>query len=103
MRNILLLIGLMAMLFICVAGAMLASEIGTATDNAAPRLQQHTDQQAAAVCIGLNIFSCRTSQQNGPERGQAGESNPWPTIMLLTALIAPAVLAVGLSLQRQSS
>ena len=93
----LLTIGGLAMVFACLA---LIGLVGTAArDTAARALAEadNEDQRVTAVCIGLNIGSCRTTQTSTSTRPADGasEGNPWPVILLAVALICPLVVLLA--------
>lgn len=91
-----LTVGLLAILAGCLSLAMLVSQLsGAAVDKALSESNTpDTAQKVTAVCVGLNIGSCRTTQESTSTRapGLAGDGNPWPMIALATAVIAPLVL-----------
>lgn len=88
-----LTIGLLAILAGCLSLAVLVSQFsGGAVDKALSESDApDTAQRVTAVCVGLNIGSCRTAQES-TSKGIAGDGNPWPVIALATAVIAPLVL-----------
>lgn len=51
-------------------------------------------QRVTAVCIGLNIGSCRTSQASTATRPavDAGDGIPWPVKLFAVAVICPLLL-----------
>lgn len=91
-----LTVGLLAILAGCLSLAMLVSQLtGDAVDAALRETNTpDTAQRVTAVCVGLNLGSCRTTQESTSKRatGIAGDGNPWPMIALATAVIAPLVL-----------
>ena len=91
-----LTVGLLAILAGCLSLAMLVSQLTGGAVDAALRESSTPDpaQRVTAVCVGLNLGSCRTTQESRSERatGIAGDGNPWPMIALATAVIAPLVL-----------
>ena len=94
--QMLLTIAGLAMVFACLA---LIGLVGTAAQDVAQRAVSAADtpdtaQRVTAVCVGLNLGSCRTTQESTSKRatGIAGDGNPWPMIALATAVIAPLVL-----------
>ena len=100
----LLTIGGLAMVFACLA---LIGMVGTAArDTAARALAEadNEDQRVTAVCIGLNIGSCRTTQTStstAPRPAAADPGpNPWPLILPLSAVLLLAVGAVVTALDR---
>ncbi len=95
--RMLLTIGGLAMVFACLA---LIGLVGTAArDTAVQALAEadNEDQRVTAVCVGLNIGSCRTTQTSTSTRPADGasEGNPWPWVLLATAALCPVVLAVA--------
>ena len=91
-----LTVGLLAILAGCLSLAMLVSQLTSGAVDAALRETNTPDtaQRVTAVCVGLNLGSCRTTQESTSKRatGIAGDGNPWPMIALATAVIAPLVL-----------
>ncbi len=91
-----LTVGLLAILAGCLSLAMLVSQLTGGAVDAALRETNTPDtaQRVTAVCVGLNLGSCRTTQESTSKRatGIAGDGNPWPMIALATAVIAPLVL-----------
>ena len=97
--RMLLTIGGLAMVFACLA---LIGLVGTAArDTAARALAEadNEDQRVTAVCVGLNIGSCRTTQASTstrPAADGASDANPWPVILLAVAVICPLVFLLAL-------
>lgn len=87
-----LTIGLLAVLAGFVSLFMLISQFTDGAVQSALRENNTPDtaQRVTAVCVGLNIGSCRTTQES--TTGIAGDGNPWGMIALATAVIAPLVL-----------
>ena len=97
--RILLTIGLLIILAGFVSFAILVSQLTGDAVDAALKANSTPDtmQRVTAVCIGLNIGACRTSQHSTstlPAGGYPG-ANPWPVIVLATAIICPVVLAAA--------
>ena len=93
--RMLLTIAGLAMVFACLA---LIGLVGTAArDTAVQALAEadNEDQRVTAVCVGLNIGSCRTTQTSTSTRPADGAGNPWPWVLLATAALCPVVLAVA--------
>ena len=86
-----LTIGLLAILAGCISLAMLVSQFSGAAVDKALSETPDSAQKVTAVCVGLNIGSCRTSQESTSKRA-TGDGNPWPSVALATAVIAPLVL-----------
>jgi hypothetical protein len=97
MTRILLVIGLVAVLVGCLALVMLVNTFSAAADSAVDKALASgaaDGQRVTAVCVGLNIGSCRTTQQSTSTRpADDGDGNPWPVIALATAVLCPLVLA----------
>jgi len=93
-----LTVGLLAILAGCLSLATLVSQLTGGAVDAALRENSTPDtaQRVTAVCVGLNIGSCRTTQESTSKRATAGAGllsrDPWPVIALATAVIAPMVL-----------
>jgi len=93
--RLLFVIGALAMVFACLA---LIGLVGTAAQDVAQRAVTAADtpdtaQKVTAVCIGLNLGSCRTSQESTTTARPVGSDlNPWPVVLLGTAILAPLVL-----------
>ena len=97
MIRVLFVIGGLAMVFACLA---LIGLVGTAAQDVAQRAIAETPddgQRVTAVCVGLNIGSCRTSQESTSTARPAdgGGGNPWPWVLMATAALCPVVLAVA--------
>ena len=99
--RLLLVIGALAMVFACLA---LIGLVGTAAQDMAQRAVTAADtpdtaQKVTAVCIGLNLGSCRTTQESTSATADgASGGNPWPWVLLLTAILCPVVLFAALIL-----
>jgi len=90
----LLTIGGLAMVFACLA---LIGLVGTAAQDVAQRAVTAADtdesQKVTAVCVGLNIGSCRTTQESTSTRpADDGGGNPWPVSLFVTAVLCPMIL-----------
>lgn len=88
-----LTVGLLAILAGCLSLAMLVSQLTGGAVDAALRETNTPDtaQRVTAVCVGLNIGSCRTEQEQEQtptptERRDAG-GNPWPVIALSIVML----------------
>ena len=97
--RMLLTIGGLAMVFACLA---LIGLVGTAArDTAVQALAEadNEDQRVTAVCVGLNIGSCRTTQTSTSTRPADGASdgNPWPRVLLVVAMLCPMVFVAALT------
>jgi hypothetical protein len=97
MTRILLIIGLVAMLVGCLALVMLVNTFSAAADTAVDKALASgaaDGQKVTAVCVGLNIGSCRTTQQaTRPADGGAAVVFPWPVKLFVVAVLCPLVLA----------
>lgn len=96
--QMLLTIAGLAMVFACLA---LIGLVGTAAQQTAQQAlaeADNEDQRVTAVCVGLNIGSCRTTQASTSTRPADGasEGNPWPVILLAVAVICPLVFLLAL-------
>jgi len=92
--QMLLTIAGLAMVFACLA---LIGLVGTAAQDVAQRAVSavdDADQRVTAVCVGLNIGSCRTAQTSTSTRpaDAAGEGTPWPVVLLGVAVLCPLIL-----------
>jgi uncharacterized protein YceK len=96
MRNALLIIALLAILTGCGSLAMLVRNAADTAVSEALASGAADDQRTTAVCVGLNIGSCRTIQESTATQPD-GDGNPWPVVALLTALLCPFVCAAALS------
>ena len=97
--RMLLTIGGLAMVFACLA---LIGLVGTAArDTAVQALAEadNEDQRVTAVCVGLNIGSCRTTQTSTSTRPADGarDGNPWPGVLLVVAMLCPMVFVAALT------
>lgn len=97
--QMLLVIAGLAMVFACLA---LIGLVGTAArDTAVQALAEadNEDQRVTAVCVGLNIGSCRTTQTSTSTRPADGASdgNPWPGVLLVVAMLCPMVFVAALT------
>lgn len=100
MARVLLVIGLVAVLVGCGALVMLVNEFTGQALNEALRENDTPDtaQKVTAVCIGLNLGSCRTSQESTTTARPAGsDPNPWPVVLWGVALLCPVVFMAALS------
>lgn len=102
--KLLLTIGLLAILTGC--GALLAlldSALTVAYNDALRRIEtpaNETAQKVTAVCVGLNVGSCRTNQDSAststPAAGGYPGANPWPVILLATGIVSAVFLTAML-------
>lgn len=95
--RVLLIVGALAVMFGCLALAGLAGLVGTAAKDATQQALAGADsegQRVTAVCIGLNIGSCRTSQASTSTRpaSDAGDGIPWQVKLFAVAVICPLLL-----------
>ena len=100
--RILLTIGGLAMVVSCLA---LVGLVGTAAQQTAAQAlaeADNGDQRVTAVCVGLNIGSCRTTQTSTSTRpaGDDGDGTPWPGVLLVVAMMCPMVFVAALTWQR---
>jgi len=91
--TILVLIGL------CAAGALLIAAVvdiareAPSISTASANRTEISSETAANVCIGLNIFSCRSQQQQ--ERQASDDGNPWPMICMISPVLLVFVYAAA--------
>lgn len=97
MTRVLLIIGLVAVLVGCLALVMLVNTFSAAADSAVDKALASgaaDGQKVTAVCVGLNIGSCRTTQQSTrPADGGAAVVIPWPAKLFVVAFLCPIALA----------
>ena len=104
MTRILATIALLAVVVGCGAlVALMDSAMSAAYNDALRRIETETPanetaQRVTAVCVGLNIGSCRATQDSASTSTPAGYpgANPWPLILLATAVICPVAFAAAL-------
>ena len=99
MTRVLLVIGLVAMLVGCLALVMLVNTFSAAADSAVEQALASgaaDGQRVTAVCVGLNIGSCRTTQSSTSTRPADGGGDdvviPWPMKLLAVAVGCPLLL-----------
>lgn len=98
MTRKLLTVGLLAILAGCLSLMMLVSQLTDGAVDAVLRDANTPDtaQGVTAVCVGLNIGSCRVDQRSTTRATGSNDGNPWPVIALATAVIAPLALWAAL-------
>lgn len=102
-KPVLFIIAGFALLLLCLSVAMLSGQAANGAvrdalvnDASTPG----TAQRVTAVCVGLNIGSCRTEQASTTTQPATADGNPWPVILLVTAALCPLVFAVVLAWSR---
>lgn len=90
----LLIIGLLAVLVGCMALVGLVSTAAQGAVDKALDSGAADSQRVTAVCVGLNIGSCRTNQQSTTTQPDSADSNetPWPLKLLAVAVVTPLLL-----------
>jgi hypothetical protein len=108
MTRILLVIGLVAVLVGCLALVMLVNTFSAAADSAVDKALASgaaDGQRVTAVCVGLNIGSCRTTQQSTRPAAGGGDDVviPWPMKLLAVAVGCPLLLGAVIWLWGRSA
>lgn len=104
MRQKLMVIGLLAVLIGCLALVGLVNQMtGDAVSQALNDGAPDNAQRVTAVCVGLNIGSCRTNQTSTATQPGSADSNetPWPIKLLAVAVVTPLLLGgIGWAVSR---
>jgi hypothetical protein len=90
-----MVIGLLAVLVGCLSLVGLVNQMtGDAVSQALNDNAPGNAQRVTAVCVGLNIGSCRTNQTStATQPGSADSSGtPWPLKLLAVAVVTPLLL-----------
>ena len=103
----LLLIGLLAALVGCGALVGLVNELAGSVGSDAVRdalAGAPDDQRVTAVCVGLNIGSCRVAQSSTSTQPAEYDYDgpPWPAKLFVVAVVCPLLMGIVVLLWNRS-